>query len=126
MSRVSASEVQFGDGVQVSGDGFALGKPVQVRFRGQVYRAGLPPRAVDLALPARAESQHELTVPLAREVEPELCGVDASPAHATFRGDLKVAIAASEPGAPPVTGTLHGVTLELYPGLGARARCAAR
>src|SRR6185295_6614709 len=59
VNRVSASEVQFGDGLQVSGDGFALGKPVQVRFRGQVYRAGLPPRAVDLALAARAESQHE-------------------------------------------------------------------
>jgi NADH-quinone oxidoreductase subunit H len=121
VSGVSASEVQFGDGLQVSGDGFALGKPVQVRFRGQVYRAGLPPRAVDLALSARAESQHELSVPLTREAEPEFCGVDASAAHATFRGDLQVAIAASEPGAPPVTGTLHGATLELYPGLEARA-----
>jgi len=121
VSRVSASEVQFGDGLQVSGDGFALGKPVQVRFRGDVYRAGLPPRAVDIALEARAESQHELSVPLPHEAEREFCGADASAAHATFRGDLQVAIAASEPGAPPVLGTLHGATLELYPSLEARA-----
>jgi NADH-quinone oxidoreductase subunit H len=121
VNRVSAAEVQFGDALQVSGDGFALGKSVLVRFRGQVYRAGLAPRAVDIALGARAESQHELSVPLPREAELEFCGADAGAAHATFRGDLQVAIAASEPGAPPVTGTLHGSTLELYPSLEVRA-----
>lgn len=120
VSHVSATEVQFGDALQVSGDGFALGKPVLVRFRGQVYRPGLPPRAVDIGLNARSESQHELSVPLPRESETEFRGADAPAAHATFRGDLQVAIAASEAGAPPVTGTLHGSTLELYPSLEAR------
>ena len=121
VNRVSAAEVQFGDALQVSGDGFALGKSVLVRFRGQVYRAGLSPRAVDIALAARAESQHDLSVPLPRAAELEFCGADAGAAHATFRGDLQVAIAASEPGAPPVTGTLHGSTIELYPSLEVRA-----
>jgi NADH-quinone oxidoreductase subunit H len=121
VNRVSATEVQFGDALQVSGDGFALGKSVLVRFRGQVYRAGLPPRSVDIALGARAESQHDLSVPLPREAEVLFCGAEAGAAHATFRGDLQVAIAASEPGAPPVTGTLHGSTLELYPALEVRA-----
>jgi NADH-quinone oxidoreductase subunit H len=121
VNRVAATEVQFGDALQVSGDGFALGKSVLVRFRGQVYRAGSPARTVDIALGARAESQHELSVPLPREAELEFCGADAGAAHATFRGDLQVAIAASKPGAPPVTGTLHGSTLELYPSLEVRA-----
>jgi NADH-quinone oxidoreductase subunit H len=121
VNRVASTEVQFGDALQVSGDGFALGKSVLVRFHGLVYRAGLAPRAVDIALAARAESQHELSVPLPREAELEFCGADAGAAHATFRGDLQVAIAASEPGAPPVTGTLHGSTLELYPSLEVRA-----
>jgi len=120
VSRVAATEVQFGDALQVSGDGFALGKPVLVHFRGQVYRPGLPPRAVDIALNARSESQHELNVPLPREAETEFRGADAAATHATFRGDLQVAIAANEAGAPPVTGTLHGSTLELYPSLEAR------
>jgi hypothetical protein len=120
VSRVAATEVQFGDALQVSGDGFALGKPVLVRFRGRVYRPGLPPREVDIALDARSESQHELNVPLPRAIEAEFRGTDAAATHATFRGDLQVAIAASEAGAPPVTGTLHGAALELYPSLEAR------
>lgn len=120
VNRVAATEVQFGDALQVSGDGFALGKSVLVRFRGRIHRAGVAPRDVDIALGARAESQHDLVVPLPREAELEFCGPEAGAAHATFRGDLQVAIAASAPGAPPVTGTLHGSTLELYPSLEVR------
>jgi len=117
VSRVSATEVQFGEALSVAGDGFALGKPILVRFRGQVYRAGIAPRQVDVALRARAESQRELLVPLPRETQAQFCGAGADAAHATFRGELQVAIAARQPGAPPVTGTLRGATLELYPAL---------
>jgi len=120
VNRVAAAEVQFGDALQVIGDGFALGRPVLVHFRGQVYRAGVGARDVDIALGARAESQHELSVPLPRESEAEFSGGPEPGAHVTFRGDLQVAIAASEPGAPPVIGTLHGSTSELYPALETR------
>lgn len=117
VSRVSATEVQFGEQLSVAGDGFALGKPILVRFRGQVYRAGIEAREVDVALRARAESQRELSVPLPRETQAQFCGAGSDAAHATFRGELQVAISARQPGAPPVTGTLRGATLEFYPAL---------
>jgi len=117
VNRVSATEVQFGEALSIAGDGFALGKSILVRFRGQVYRAGVEARQVDVALRARAESQRELSVPLPRETQAQFCGAGAEAAHATFRGELQVAIAARQPGAPPVTGTLRGTTLEFYPAL---------
>jgi hypothetical protein len=88
-------------------------------------------RDVDIALSAHAESQQELQLPLPVEAEAEFYGGDAGDraeggGHATFRGDIQVAIAASEPGAPPVSGTLHGATLELYPALEARAATERR
>jgi NADH-quinone oxidoreductase subunit H len=130
VNHLSSSEVQFGDTLQVSGDGFALGKPVLVHFRGELHRAGVAARTVNIALSAQAESQQELQLPLPTEAEREFYGNEAgeevSGAHATFRGDLQVAIAASEPGAPPVTGTLHGATLELYPALEARTASERR
>ncbi len=129
VSQLSASEVQFGDTLQIAGDGFAVGKPVHVYFRGQVHRAGVAPRNVDIALGARAESQQELQLPLPVTAEREFYGAaddGSGGAHATFQGELQVAIAASEPGAPPVTGTLHGATLELYPALEARAASERR
>lgn len=127
VNHLSASEVQFGDTLQVSGDGFALGKPVLVHFRGEVHRAGVATRNVDIALSAHAESQQELQLPLPVAAERQFYGDDeAGGAHATFHGELQVAIAAGEPGAPPVTGTLHGATLELYPALEARAATERR
>lgn len=126
VNQLSATEVQFGDTLQVSGDGFALGRPVLVHFRGQVHRAGVAARSVDIALSAHAESQQELELPLPAAAEREFHGEAVGGAHATFHGDLQVAIAASEPGTPPVTGTLRGATLELYPALEPRAATERR
>jgi NADH-quinone oxidoreductase subunit H len=115
VSAVLPAEAQFGDSLQVVGDGFALGSPASVTFRGDVYRAAHEPARVDVSLRAETESQRELSVQLPRNMESAFCGPEQSASHATFRGDVQVAIAAKTPGAPPVTGTLHGAVIELYP-----------
>jgi hypothetical protein len=115
VSAVSPPEAQFGDVVQVLGDGFALGNPATVSLRGQVFRPGLAPARLEISWPARTDSQRELSVELPRAAQTSICGDAENASHATFRGDVQVAIAARVPGAPPVTGTLHGAVLELYP-----------
>jgi hypothetical protein len=125
VSAIVPAEVQFGDSVQIAGDGFALGTPVTVRLRGEVHRAGQAPKSVDLSLRARTESQRELGLELPRMGQALFCGDRDEASHATFRGDVQVAIAAKAPGAPPVTGVLHGAVLELYPAFETRAAEAA-
>lgn len=117
VSAVVPAEAQFGDAVQVVGDGFALGNPATVTLRGAVYRAGLPPSSLDISFRARTDSQRELSLELPRAAQAAFCGERGQAAHATFRGDVQVAIAARAPGAPPVTGALHGAVLELYPAI---------
>jgi hypothetical protein len=120
VNAVVPAEAQFGDAVQVLGDGFGLGNPATVTFRGDVFRAGQPPEALSASFRAQTESPRELTLTLPREAESGFCGDAAHAAHATFRGDVEVAIAARAPGAPPATGILHGVVLELYPAVKSR------
>jgi len=120
VEAVSPAEAQFGDSVQVLGDGFALGSPASVRLRGVVHRAGRAPERIEQSFRAQIDSQRELALPLPREAEAAFCGDAERASHATFRGDVEVAIAARAPGAPPATGTLHGAVVELYPAVKTR------
>ena len=113
VDRVSPGEAQFGDSVQIVGDGFGLGSPASVTLRGDVHRAGRPPEPVQVVLRAQTESQRELTLTLPRDVERAFCGEPDEASHATFHGDIEVAIAARALGAPPATGQLRDVRLEL-------------
>jgi hypothetical protein len=120
VDAVLPAEAQFGDSVQILGDGFGLGSPAMVTWRGAVYRAGRAPEAVEFSFRARTESQRELSLTLPRDAERAFCGDPEQASHATFRGDVEVAIAAHALGAPPATGSLHGVVVELYPAVKTR------
>jgi hypothetical protein len=121
IDAVLPAEVQFGDSVQIVGDGFGLGSPATVTFRGEVHRAGLAPEPLEVSFRAQTESQRELSLTLPRDAERAFCGEPDQASHATFRGDVQVAIAARALGAPPATGRLHGVVVELYPAVKTRA-----
>lgn len=120
VDAVLPAEAQFGDSVQIVGDGFGLGSPATVTFRGQVHRAGRPAEPVEFSFRAQTESQRELALQLPREAESVFCGDVEHASHATFRGDVEVAIAARAPGAPPAIGSVHGVVVELYPAVKTR------
>lgn len=121
VSAIVPDELQFGDRFQVIGDGFALGSAATVRLSGSVHRAGQADQTVDLKLAAETESQRELGVVLPGGAQATLAGEPDAASHVTFRGDVQVAIAAKLRGEPPVTGTLHGAVLELYPANQTRA-----
>lgn len=120
VDAVLPGEAQFGDSVQILGDGFGASSPAQVTLRGDVYRAGRAPEPIERSFRAQTESRRELSLSLPRDAESAFCGEPEDASHATFRGDVVVAIAAHDPGAPPATGTLHGVIVELYPAVKAR------
>jgi NADH-quinone oxidoreductase subunit H len=116
VQRALTTELQFGESLLLEGDGFAVSKAADVRLQGRVYRAGRAPRSIDLALRGQADSTRELTVALPRSDEREVFEDPDAASHATFHGDVEVAVAAKEPGMPPATGMLHGATLEFYAG----------
>lgn len=115
VSGLLPSELQLGGVLKIVGEGFALGKPASVTLRGDLYRPGASPQPLVLRVPATAQSQTELALTLSRQLQASLCGEPERATHATFRGDVEVAIAARRPGTPPVMGTLRGAVLELYP-----------
>lgn len=115
VSSLAPAELQLGGVLKILGEGFALGKPASVTLRGELYRPGAAPKPIVLRVPATAQSQTELALTLSRQLQPDLCGEPERATHATFRGDVEVAIAARRPGTPPVMGTLRGAVLELYP-----------
>jgi NADH dehydrogenase len=121
VDAVLPAEAQFGDSVQIIGDGFGLGSPATVTFRGDVYRAGRAPERIEFSFRAQTETQRELSLTLPRDAERVFCGGPEQASHATFRGEVEVAIAARALGAPPATGRLHGVVVELYPAVKTRA-----
>jgi hypothetical protein len=125
VSAVVPSELQLGGSLKIVGDGFALGKPANVTLRGELYRPGEAPRPLVLRVPALTQSQTELVFGLSRHLQASLCGEPDQASHATFRGDVEVAIAARRPGTPPVMGTLRGAVLELYPAQKSEAAEAA-
>lgn len=115
VSAVVPSEIQLGGGARIVGEGFVLGRPANVTLRGRLYRPGQPARELELRLPGHVESEEELVFSVPRDLQATLCGEPEEANHASFRGDVEVAIASRRPGMPPVLGTLRGATLELYP-----------
>jgi PDZ domain-containing protein len=115
VSALAPSEVQLGSELKLVGEGFALGKPANVTLRGELFRPGVLARPLVLRVPATTQSQTELVFSLSRQLQASLCGEPEHASHATFRGDIEVAIASRRPGTPPVLGTLRGAVLELYP-----------
>lgn len=113
----SPDRLEVGDRVEISGAGFARGRKANVRFRGEVFRAGARPTHVDVTLTGRATSSRTIELGIDPEVEQRTCGAgDVSPArHATLRGSVTVAFAPREPGAPPVRGTLDDVVIDVFP-----------
>lgn len=115
VSGMEPRQVHFGSPWNLVGDGFALGSRPLVTLTGTVFRAGHAPQPLSLAVRAATQSQERLRVVLPSSAQMMACGSPGEASHATFRGEVQVAIASHATGAAPVTGTLRGAELELYP-----------
>src|SRR5262249_14888409 len=78
-------------------------------------RPGLAPEHdVTISTAATSSSSHSVEVVVTDELEREFCGaLDA--VHTTFRGQVSVAFSARSASAPPVSGSLEGLVLDIAP-----------
>lgn len=132
ITDVAPRELELGDRLELTGSGFPEGRPARITFRGDVFKPGQQPKTdVEISVMAESTSPHVITVRVDEELEAAFCG-GLPPAHATFRGDITAAFAPRTRGAPPITGTLEGVVVDVQPSdvpeavTEARAKEAAR
>lgn len=114
VADLAPREVDVGDRVEVLGTGFPEGRSGKLTLRGDLHRPGLEPiKGVAIVLPVTATSQTRVGFVLTDEIQARLCGRDDEGHHTTFRGDVEVAFAPRASGAPPITGTVRAVTLDV-------------
>ncbi len=109
-------EVELGDRLELSGNGFPQGRVAEVRFHGVLKRPGEPPEnGAELSAEGTVTSGESIELRYDDALEARFCQSGDRRAHTTFVGDVEAAFPAAAPGAPPLTATLHGVHLDLRP-----------
>jgi len=114
LQELTPRRLGAGETVELHGQGFPEGRRARVTFQGELARAGHEPQQVEISAFAESSSPHTLALVLDRRLEHEFCGAEA-PQHTTFRGSVQAAFAPRTAGAPPVTGELAEVVLDVVP-----------
>lgn len=110
----SPREAEIGDRLEVIGSGFPEGKAATLSFKGDLHRPGQEPqRGVEIVVPAVSTSANRVSLLLTEQLQGELCGKGDGADHTTFRGEVTVAFAARTTGAPPITGVVPNVVLDV-------------
>jgi NADH-quinone oxidoreductase subunit H len=114
LAGFAPAEAEVGDRLEVVGSGFPEGKPATLTFRGDLHRPGREPSsAVEIVVPATATSHNRISLILTEELQTRFCGRGDAADHSTFRGEIVAAFAPRKRGAPPVTGVLTNVVLDV-------------
>jgi hypothetical protein len=115
---MSPSELELGDELQISGQGFPEGKQARVAFRGDLYRAGEPvERDVEIVSRTTSGSPRSLSVSMTETLRQSFTGPDERAQHTTFRGNVEVSFTPKQAGSAPVVGVLADVVLDVEPPL---------
>lgn len=113
---VSPRELELGDRVELRGLGFPQGRSARVTFRGELRRAGERARSgVVIEARGAVTASERIEVAFDEALEERFCGRGDAASHATFAGEVEVAFASSQPGAPPLAGVMHGLQLDVRP-----------
>ena len=114
ITAIGPNRIDAGDRIELLGDGFPEGRTAKLTFRGSLFRPGQPPRQdVDIVVPAEGSSMRRLTAAITEDVQAQFCGAGNQATSTTFRGYVVAAFAPRSAGAPPITGMLDGVVLEI-------------
>jgi NADH-quinone oxidoreductase subunit H len=117
---IAPRDVELGDRVVILGEGFAPGKAARVTFRGTLHRAGeRGQRNAVIETTGVVVGPQRVEISFDEALEAIFCRSGDRAAHTTFEGDVEVAFAASEFGAPPIGGALQGVTIDVRAPAGA-------
>jgi NADH-quinone oxidoreductase subunit H len=113
---VAPREVEPGDAVSVVGAGFPSGKQARITFRGTLHRPGERPiNGAEIVTDGTVLGPERVNLVVGEATEALFCGAGDRAVHTTFDGSVEVAFAAAAPGAPPVGGTLGGITFDVRP-----------
>ena len=116
VSEVSPREIEVGDRMELRGAGFPQGRTARVTFRGTLLRPGREPmHGASIEADGVVASADRIEVVVSEPLEDRFCGHGDKAAHTTMTGDVEVAFASSAPGAPPLVGVMHGMTLDITP-----------
>lgn len=115
VAELTPGEAEVGDTLVITGEGFPQGRAAHVRFHGTLARPGEGPEQGELEVEGVASSPREVQIRVDDSLQSLFCGSGEAAVHTTFHGTVEVAFRAAAPGAPPVAGTLGGVTLDLRP-----------
>lgn len=116
VSEVSPRAVEVGDRMELVGAGFPQGRAARVTFRGTLLRPGQAPvRGASIESEGVVTSSDHIELVIGEPLEDRFCGHGDHALHTTMNGDVEVAFASSAPGAPPLVGVMHGLTLDIMP-----------
>ncbi|MDB4941788.1 MAG: NADH-ubiquinone oxidoreductase chain [Labilithrix sp.] len=116
VTEIAPREIEVGDRIELQGAGFPQGRTARVTFRGTVHRPGeAPVTGVSVEAEGVVTGSDSIEVPVTERLEERFCGHGDHAAHTTMEGDLEVAFASSVPGAAPLVGTMHGMSLDITP-----------
>ena len=116
VTEISPREIELGDRLELKGAGFPQGRTARVTFRGTMYRPGESPvRSASVEAEGVVTSSDRIEVSIGEAIEERFCGHGDYATHTTMVGDVEVAFASSVPGAPPLVGVMHGMTIDVSP-----------
>jgi hypothetical protein len=116
VTEVSPREIEVGDRLELRGAGFPQGRTARITLRGTLRRPGRSPvQGATIETEGIVLSTDRIEVIVGEPLEERLCGHGDHAAHTTMTGDVEVAFASSVPGAPPLVGVMHGLTLDVTP-----------
>lgn len=115
VNEVAPRSVEAGDRLELRGAGFPQGRAALVTFSGVLHRAGESDSSASIDVEGVVATADRVEIVVRESLEERFCGRGERATHATFVGDVDVAFASKNPGAPPLVGTLRGVTLDVRP-----------
>lgn len=116
VTEVSPREIEVGDRMELRGSGFPQGRAARVTFRGTLRRPGRPAvTGATIESEGVVASSDRIEIVVGEPLEERFCGHGDHAVHTTIIGDVEVAFASSAPGAPPLVGVMHGLTLDITP-----------
>jgi NADH-quinone oxidoreductase subunit H len=115
VTEMAPRAVELGERLELRGAGFPQGRAALVTFTGVLHRAGEGDSAVSIDVDGVVATSERIEIIVREHVEERFCGRGERATHATFVGDVEVAFASKNPGAPPLVGAMKGVTLDVRP-----------
>src|SRR5690606_8272568 len=83
-------------------------------FEGTVHRVGAPAEQVRATIATTPQSRQLTEAEISPEFVEQMLGEDPSTDHATFRGTVRTSFSPLTAGAPPISGVMQDLVLDVF------------